>query len=81
MVRAPVRRRAPMTGVSAGGHRSGCVSGPQLRGGAPAGGWGSVLGGEGDVPDLVQGLDGPAPSDRSGELSRAACSAMRLVTA
>lgn len=47
--------------VSEGGHRSGGVSGPQL---------GGVLG-EGDVPDVVQGLDSPVPSDQSGELSPA----------
>lgn len=47
--------------VPAGGHCSGCVPGPHLRG---------VLG-ERDVPAVVQGLDGPVPSDQSGELSRA----------
>ncbi len=46
--------------VSAGGHGSGGVPGPQLGG----------VFGEGDVPAVVQGLEGPVPSDRSGELSR-----------
>lgn len=44
--------------VSAGRHRPGCVPGPQL---------GGVLG-EGDVSDVVQGLDRPVPADQLGEL-------------